>query len=124
MLPMRALGRLSPAAMRERGRDLLASLGLQDHMHKRPDQISGGQRQRVAVARALANEPPVILADEPTGSLDSKSSEQVFEVLRELVAQRHKTVVAVTHDLAMASRMDREIVLMDGSIEKVVDAQR
>jgi lipoprotein-releasing system ATP-binding protein len=124
MLPMRALGRLSPAAMRERGRDLLASLGLQDHMHKRPDQISGGQRQRVAVARALANEPPVILADEPTGSLDSKSSEQVFEVLRELVAQRRKTVVAVTHDLVMASRMDREIVLMDGSIEKVVDAQR
>jgi len=124
MLPMRALGRLSPAAMRERGRDLLASLGLQDHMHKRPDQISGGQRQRVAVARALANEPPVILADEPTGSLDSKSSEQVFELLRELVSQRHKTVVAVTHDLAMASRMDREIVLMDGSIEKVVDAQR
>jgi len=124
MLPMRALGRLSPAAMRERGRDLLASLGLQDHMHKRPDQISGGQRQRVAVARALANEPPVILADEPTGSLDSKSSEQVFEVLRELVSQRHKTVVAVTHDLAMASRMDREIVLMDGSIERVVDAQR
>jgi lipoprotein-releasing system ATP-binding protein len=124
MLPMRALGRLSPAAMRERGRDLLASLGLQDHIHKRPDQISGGQRQRVAVARALANEPPVILADEPTGSLDSKSSEQVFEVLRELVSQRHKTVVAVTHDLAMASRMDREIVLMDGSIEKVVDAQR
>ncbi len=124
MLPMRALGRLSPAAMGERGRDLLASLGLQDHMHKRPDQISGGQRQRVAVARALANEPPVILADEPTGSLDSKSSEQVFELLRELVSQRHKTVVAVTHDLAMASRMDREIVLMDGSIEKVVDAQR
>jgi len=124
MLPMRALGRLSPAAMRERGRDLLASLGLQDHMHKRPDQISGGQRQRVAVARALANEPPVILADEPTGSLDSKSSEQVFELLRELVSQRHKTVVAVTHDLAMAFRMDREIVLMDGSIEKVVDAQR
>jgi lipoprotein-releasing system ATP-binding protein len=124
MLPMRALGRQSPAAMRERGRDLLASLGLQDHMHKRPDQISGGQRQRVAVARALANEPPVILADEPTGSLDSKSSEQVFEVLRELVAQRRKTVVAVTHDLAMASRMDREIVLMDGAIDKVVGAQR
>jgi lipoprotein-releasing system ATP-binding protein len=64
------------------------------------------------------------LADEPTGSLDSKSSKQVFEVLRELVSQRHKTVVAVTHDLAMASRMDREIVLMDGSIDQVVDAQR
>ena len=78
MLPMRALGRLSREAMRARARDLLASLGLADHVHKRPDQLSGGQRQRVAVARALANEPPVILADEPTGSLDSKASEQVF----------------------------------------------
>jgi lipoprotein-releasing system ATP-binding protein len=124
MLPMRALARLSPAAMRQRASDLLASLGLADHMHKRPDQLSGGQRQRVAVARALANEPPVILADEPTGSLDSKASEQVFEVLRELVARRGKTVVAVTHDLGLAARMDREIVLMDGAIEKVVNARR
>jgi lipoprotein-releasing system ATP-binding protein len=115
-LPMRALGRLSAAAMRERASSLLASLGLADHMHKRPEQLSGGQRQRVAVARALANEPPVILADEPTGSLDSKASEQVFEVLRELVDRGGKTVVAVTHDLALASRMDREIILMDGAI--------
>ena len=83
---------------------------------KRPDQLSGGQRQRVAVARALANDPPVILADEPTGSLDSKSSEQVFQILRDLVDQRGKTVVAVTHDLDMARRMDRRIVLQDGSI--------
>ncbi len=83
---------------------------------KRPDQLSGGQRQRVAVARALANDPPVILADEPTGSLDSKSSEQVFQILRELVDQRGKTVVAVTHDLDLARRMDRRIGLQDGSI--------
>jgi lipoprotein-releasing system ATP-binding protein len=83
---------------------------------KRPDQLSGGQRQRVAVARALANDPPVILADEPTGSLDSKSSEQVFQILRDLVDERGKTVVAVTHDLDMARRMDRRIVLQDGSI--------
>jgi lipoprotein-releasing system ATP-binding protein len=116
MLPMRALGRLSPAAMRSRARDLLASLGLADHVHKRPDQISGGQRQRVAVARALANEPPVILADEPTGSLDSHSREQVFEVLRELVDKGGKTVVAVTHDLALAERMDRHVELLDGQI--------
>ena len=116
MLPMRALGRLSPAAMRARARDLLGALGLADNIAKRPDQLSGGQRQRVAVARALANEPPVILADEPTGSLDSKASEQVFAVLRDLVDKRGKTVVAVTHDLALAERMDRHIELLDGQI--------
>ena len=121
MLPMRALGRLSDAAMRDRARDLLGSLGLGDHVHKRPDQLSGGQRQRVAVARSLANEPPVILADEPTGSLDSKASEQVFDVLRELVDRYGKTVVAVTHDLALAARMDRHVELLDGQI--VADAQ-
>lgn len=121
MLPMRALGALSGEAMRERSRDLLGSLGLADHVHKRPDQLSGGQRQRVAVARALANEPPVILADEPTGSLDSKASEQVFEVLRELVDKHGKTVVAVTHDLALAARMDRHVELLDGRI--VADEQ-
>ncbi len=116
MLPMRALARLSRDAMRRRAADLLGSLGLGDHMSKRPDQLSGGQRQRVAVARALANEPPIILADEPTGSLDSKSSEQVFEVLRDLVKTHGKTVVAVTHDLALAARMDRHIELLDGRV--------
>ena len=121
MLPMRALGALSADAMRARARDLLGSLGLGDHVHKRPDQLSGGQRQRVAVARALANEPPVILADEPTGSLNSKASEQVFEVLRELVDKYGKTVVAVTHDLALAARMDRHVELLDGQI--VADEQ-
>ena len=116
MLPMRALGRLSHADMTARAGDLLSSLGLADHLGKRPDQLSGGQRQRVAVARALANEPPVILADEPTGSLDSKSSEQVFELLRELVEVRGKTVVAVTHDLGIAARMQRQIELKDGAV--------
>lgn len=85
-------------------------------MNKRPDQLSGGQRQRVAVARALANEPAIILADEPTGSLDSKASEQVFEVLRDIVEKHGKTVVAVTHDLGLAARMDRHVELLDGRI--------
>jgi lipoprotein-releasing system ATP-binding protein len=116
MLPMRALGQMSRAAMQERATDLLGSLGLADHVNKRPDQLSGGQRQRVAVARALANEPPIILADEPTGSLDSKASEQVFEVLRDLVDRYGKTVVAVTHDLGLAERMDRHIELLDGGV--------
>ncbi len=96
---------------------LLDSLGLADHLTKRPDQLSGGQRQRVAVARALANDPPVILADEPTGSLDSKASEQVFAGPARLSStERGKTVVAVTHDLALAERMDRRIELVDGAI--------
>lgn len=116
LLPMRALGRQSSNAMRMRARDLLGLLGLGDHMNKRPDQLSGGQRQRVAVARALANEPPIILADEPTGSLDSKASEQVFQVLRDIVEKQGKTVVAVTHDLGLAERMDRHIELLDGRI--------
>ncbi len=116
MLPMRALGRLSYDAMRARAQDLLGALGLGEHTGKRPDQLSGGQRQRVAVARALANEPPLILADEPTGSLDSKASGQVFDVLRELVDRYGKTVVAVTHDLGLAERMDRHIELLDGRI--------
>ncbi len=116
MVPMRQLGRFKGAAMRERAEYLLEALGLADHMHKRPDQLSGGQRQRVAVARALANDPPVLLADEPTGSLDSKSSEQVFEILADIAARHDRAVVAVTHDLDMAERMDRRVRLIDGRI--------
>ena len=115
-LPMRALGRYPAGAMKTRASELLGVLGLGDHMNKRPDQLSGGQRQRVAVARALANEPAIILADEPTGSLDSKASEQVFEVLRDIVDKQGKTVVAATHDLGLAERMDRHIELLDGRI--------
>ena len=80
-IPMRKLGRLSRARDARARRRAARALGLADHLDKRPDQLSGGQRQRVAVARALANDPPLILADEPTGSLDSKSSEQVFTIL-------------------------------------------
>jgi lipoprotein-releasing system ATP-binding protein len=120
-LPMRKAGHLSSAAMRDRAASLLEELGLAGHLDKRPDQLSGGQRQRVAVARALANDPHVVLADEPTGSLDSKSSEQVFEILRDLVKKRGKTVIAVTHDMDIAARADRRIHLVDG---KVVSDER
>jgi lipoprotein-releasing system ATP-binding protein len=115
-LPMRALGRLSLAEIRDRASELLAAFGLADHIDKTPDQLSGGQRQRVAVARALANDPPLILADEPTGSLDSHASEQVFQILRSLVDERGKTVIAVTHDLDLAARMHRRVQLADGGI--------
>ena len=116
-IPMRKLGRLSREQMHARSTELLVSLGLDGHLDKLPDQLSGGQRQRVAVARSLANDPPLVLADEPTGSLDSKSSEQVFAILEDLVSQRGKTVIAVTHDVDMAERMDRRIHLVDGRIE-------
>ncbi|WP_432283727.1 ABC transporter ATP-binding protein [Aminobacter sp. BA135] len=119
-IPMRKLRRLERSQIRERASELLISLGLAEHLDKRPDQLSGGQRQRVAVARSLANDPPIILADEPTGSLDSKSSEQVFEILQHLVRERGKSIVAVTHDLEMAARMDRRIHLVDGKIAEVV----
>lgn len=115
-LPMRAMGKLPLPQILERADHLLDTLGLGDHRFKRPDQISGGQRQRVAVARALANEPSVILADEPTGSLDTKSGEQVFEILRSLVDGQGKSVIAVTHQMEMAARMDRRVHLVDGRI--------
>ncbi|PVE24735.1 ABC transporter ATP-binding protein [Microvirga sp. KLBC 81] len=120
-LPMRKAGRLSASEMSERAASLLEDLGLAGHLDKRPDQISGGQRQRVAVARALANDPHVVLADEPTGSLDSKSSEQVFTILQDLVHKHGKTVIAVTHDMDIATRVDRRIHLVDG---KVVSDER
>jgi lipoprotein-releasing system ATP-binding protein len=115
-LPMRALGRLSPRAITARAEELLASLGLGDHLRKTPDKLSGGQRQRVAVARALANDPPVILADEPTGSLDTAATTQVFDILRDLVTIRGKSVVAVTHDLNLAARMQRRVHIIDGRL--------
>ena len=115
-IPMRRLGRLGASAMRERSTQLLEALGLAGHLDKRPDQLSGGQRQRVAVARSLANDPPLVLADEPTGSLDSKNSEQVFAILDALVRERGKTVIAVTHDTEMAARATRRIHLVDGRL--------
>jgi len=117
-LPMRALGRLSDREILGRAEQLLASFGLGEHRRKTPDQLSGGQRQRVAVARALANDPPVILADEPTGSLDSISTRQVFELLRDLVTVYGKTVVAVTHDVELAKQMHRRLHIVDGALEK------
>ncbi|MCB5174781.1 ABC transporter ATP-binding protein [Microvirga lenta] len=115
-LPMRKAGRLSGPRMRERAAGLLEDLGLAGHLDKRPDQLSGGQRQRVAVARALANDPRVVLADEPTGSLDTRSSEQVFGILQDLVRKHGKTVIAVTHDMDIAARVDRRIHLVDGAV--------
>ncbi len=116
MLPMRALGRFSDAENRLRAESLLDRLGLSAHAGKRPDQLSGGQRQRVAVARALANEPAVLLADEPTGNLDTASSGQVIALLKDVAAAEGRAVVVVTHDQGIAAGADRIVTLVDGRI--------
>ncbi len=115
-LPMRKLGRLNDDAARARALDLLDHLGVKEQAYKHPSQLSGGQRQRVAIARALANDPLVILADEPTGNLDSASSQNVRAMLQALTRDMGKTVVAVTHDSSFASGADRVVGLVDGQI--------
>jgi lipoprotein-releasing system ATP-binding protein len=117
LLPMRAAGKMAENEMRERGLELLASLGLKDHANKRPNQLSGGQRQRVAIARALSNRPEIIVADEPTGALDTTSTEQVFGILRD-IADQGRTVVVVTHDPALAARADRRVHIVDGKVHE------
>jgi len=118
LLPMRAAGKIAEKEMRERGLELLDSLGLKDHANKRPNQLSGGQRQRVAIARALSNRPEIIVADEPTGALDTASTEQVFGILRD-IADSGRTVIVVTHDPALAARADRRVHIVDGTIADV-----
>ena len=116
-LPIRKLGRVADDAARERAAQLLDRLGLEGQHDKRPSQLSGGQRQRVAIARALANDPLVILADEPTGNLDSVSSANVRDILRGLTRELNTTVVAVTHDAQFAAAADRRIGIVDGRID-------
>jgi len=116
MLPMQRLGRLSGAVARARGEELLVSLGLQEQIKKLPKQLSGGQSQRVAIARALANEPLLILADEPTGNLDTASSANVQKIMRDLAHERGRAVVVVTHDTHFAETADRIITVVDGKI--------
>jgi lipoprotein-releasing system ATP-binding protein len=116
LMPLRRLGRLAKEAARERALELLHDLGLRDHAGKLPHQLSGGQNQRVAIARALANDPALILADEPTGNLDTVSSAAVQNILKNLSRQRGRTVVVVTHDRAFAEKCDRIIHIVDGRI--------
>ena len=103
-------------AARKRAADLLNIVGLGDRMHHLPSQLSGGEQQRVAIARALSNNPEVILADEPTGNLDSKSGSDVISLLEELWKKEGKTIIMVTHDLKLAERAKRKIQLKDGQI--------
>lgn len=119
MLPMRRLGKLPDKKIREKAQMILSDLGLGDHAHKLPRQLSGGQSQRVAVGRALANDPVLILADEPTGNLDTASSATVQNILKDLAHTQNRTVITVTHDMDFAARADRRIHIIDGKISAV-----
>ncbi len=116
LLPMQVSGQLTAKAQRERAEMLLESLGLADRKKYLPSQLSGGQLQRVAIARALANDPLVILADEPTGNLDSKNSEIVFDFFRRQCREKAQTFVIVTHETNFVQPCDRVITIADGRI--------
>ncbi len=115
MLPMRQLGCLGAVAMRTRVYDLLEPLGMAAEARRVPGELSGGQRQRVAIARALANDPQFVLADEPTGALNSKNGAAVFSIFRSL-ADEGRTVIVVTHDGTLARAAGRTIHIVDGRL--------
>ena len=114
MMPMRKLGKLTPPEMVARAHELLTSVGLGEKTHRLGTQLSGGEQQRVAVARALANEPSIILADEPTGNLDVKNSTMVFDLLTRLAKDHGQAVVLVTHNPEIANRCDAVRPMRDG----------
>jgi putative ABC transport system ATP-binding protein len=115
MLPMDFCHTFPLRQREKRALELLELVELEEHAYKLPTALSGGQQQRVAIARALANDPPIVIADEPTGNLDSKTADSVFELFRNLVAQG-KTIIIVTHDSGLAKRTDRTALIADGEI--------
>jgi len=116
-LPM-AFQRVSEAKRLARAKELLDLVGLKERMHHRPNELSGGEQQRVAIARALSNDPEVILADEPTGNLDSKTGDQIMKLLVDLHKKEKKTIIVVTHDADIARYADKKVVLKDGKVLK------
>jgi ABC-type lipoprotein export system ATPase subunit len=115
MLPMDFCGMYTPRERYERAMRLLEEMELAEHAHKLPAAVSGGQQQRIAIARALANDPPILVADEPTGNLDSKTAESVFRMFERLVDQG-KTILMVTHDQDLAKRVTRTVIIADGEV--------
>ena len=116
LIPIRRLGRLNDAAARAQAMKLLEALGMAEAAAKLPEQLSGGMRQRAAIARALANDPAIILADEPTGNLDTRNAAAVFDIFQRLAAEEGRAILVVTHDAELAKRANRRIHLVDGRI--------
>ncbi len=123
VLPMDFANKFERQERRERANDLLDTVGLAEHANKLPSMVSGGQQQRAAIARALANDPPLIVGDEPTGNLDSASSERMVELFFQLV-EEGKTLIMVTHDQDIARRTPRMIEIADGQIVRDEDSRR
>jgi putative ABC transport system ATP-binding protein len=122
LVPMEIAGRRNATA---RARRLLEEVGLADRGHHYPSQLSGGEQQRVAIARALSNDPPIILADEPTGNLDSATGKLIMQLLLDVRRTRETTMMLVTHDADLASMADSRLVLRDGRpVESPLDAAR
>ncbi len=119
MIPALRLGKLSEKEIEYRAMEKLRMLGLEDQALKPASKLSGGQQQRVAIARALINDPLIIMGDEPTGNLDSKNTQIVFDILQELAHVNKQTIIAVTHDNDFAKASDRTIEMVDGKIGKL-----
>ena len=118
MLPMEFAG-TNKKQREARAKDLLEQVGLSaDQMARKPGKLSGGQQQRVSIARALANHPKLILADEPTGNLDSQTGKMIFDLLHGLARSENTTIVVVTHDLSIAGKTDKTFRLEDGKLTK------
>jgi len=122
-LPMDLCGLFHPRRSKERALELLEMVELEEHAYKLPSFISGGQQQRVAIARALANDPPILVADEPTGSLDSVTSDHIFELFEKLVDEQGKTIIMVTHDKSIAPRFSRILRIADGELADLLEEE-
>lgn len=116
MLPALKLGRHSKEVIENKAMQNLLLLGLENEIHKPANKLSGGQQQRVAIARALINDPDILMCDEPTGNLDSKNTDIVFDIFKQLAAERGQTIITVTHDDDFAANCDRIIELSDGTV--------
>jgi putative ABC transport system ATP-binding protein len=115
-LPMDLAENFKPRESKERAMELLKMVELEEHANKLPAFISGGQQQRVAIARALANDPEILVADEPTGSLDSVTADIIFDLFSKLVYEKNKTIIMVTHDMSLSGKFSRCLTIADGEI--------